>query len=336
MAEYAALARRIRAPLAADAGLTELVRYATLAANAHNTQAWRFHTGDGRVEIRPDLSRRTPVVDPDDHHLFVSLGCAAENLALAAEATGRRAEIAFAGTPPGAAAVVATLSPGPTRESDLFHAIPQRQCSRCEYDGRAVPTGDLRRLVEAAEEDGVSLLLVTDDARREEVLSCIIDGNTRQMTDPAFVQELKTWVRFNAREAAATGDGLYSAAIGAPSLPPWLGRLAFPWALRPGPENDRCARQVRSAAGLAVFVGERADPDHWMRVGRSYQRFALQATALGIRTAFVNQPVEVAGVRESLAALLQTGGRRPDLVVRFGYGSAMPMSLRRPVAQVIG
>jgi hypothetical protein len=27
--------------------------------------------------ILPDLSRRCPAVDPDDHHLFVSLGCAA-------------------------------------------------------------------------------------------------------------------------------------------------------------------------------------------------------------------------------------------------------------------
>ena len=27
-----------------------------------------------------DFSRRTPVVDPDDHHLFVSLGCATETL----------------------------------------------------------------------------------------------------------------------------------------------------------------------------------------------------------------------------------------------------------------
>lgn len=37
----------------------------------------------GQIEILPDVSRRTPVVDPDDRHLFIGLGCAAENLALA-------------------------------------------------------------------------------------------------------------------------------------------------------------------------------------------------------------------------------------------------------------
>ena len=56
---------------------------------------------------------------------------------------------------------------------------------------------------------------------------------------------------------------------------------------------------------------------------------------LGIRNAFLNQPVEVASVRPRLAQALGLGGRRPDLVVRFGRGPEMPRSLRRPVAAVL-
>jgi len=61
----------------------------------------------------------------------------------------------------------------------------------------------------------------------------------------------------------------------------------------------------------------------------------LQATALGLKYAFVNQPVEVARLRRQLAAYLGLGARLPDLVVRFGAGPELPKSLRRPVAQVI-
>ncbi len=75
----AALAEMTR-PLPAPADIVELLRYATLAANGHNTQPWRFRVGDHRVDILPDFSRRTPIVDPDDHHLYASLGCAAETL----------------------------------------------------------------------------------------------------------------------------------------------------------------------------------------------------------------------------------------------------------------
>ncbi len=74
---------------------TELVRYATLAPSSHNTQCWKFRLDDGAITILPDLARRCPAVDPDDHHLFVSLGCAAENLVVAAAALGLRAEPSF-------------------------------------------------------------------------------------------------------------------------------------------------------------------------------------------------------------------------------------------------
>jgi hypothetical protein len=64
----------------------ELVRCATLAPSSHNTQCWRFAIQPRSISILPDRSRRCPAVDPDDHHLFVSLGCAAENMVQAASA----------------------------------------------------------------------------------------------------------------------------------------------------------------------------------------------------------------------------------------------------------
>jgi transcriptional regulator with XRE-family HTH domain len=71
----------------AGAALTrELVHCATLAPSSHNTQCWKFAVEDKAITIRPDPARRCPAVDPDDHHLFVTLGCAAENLVQAAQA----------------------------------------------------------------------------------------------------------------------------------------------------------------------------------------------------------------------------------------------------------
>lgn len=58
----------------------ELVWYATLAANGHNTQPWKFAVQENQIEIHPDYSRRLPVVDPGDRELWISLGCALENL----------------------------------------------------------------------------------------------------------------------------------------------------------------------------------------------------------------------------------------------------------------
>jgi len=72
-----------------------------------------------------------------------------------------------------------------------------------------------------------------------------------------------------------------------------------------------------------------------MKVVRCFKRFALQYTVLGISTAMINQPVEVSAARSQFSAHLGLSGKRPHPVVRFGRGSGMPRSLRRPVSAVI-
>lgn len=331
-------ARALRHPstvVNGDQGLLirELVRYATLAPSSHNTQCWRFRIRDRSISIAPDLSRRCPVVDPDDHHLYVSLGCATENLAQAALAMGLRADAHF--DPAGDGNVAVSLGATPALASPLFHAIAERQCTRGDYDGKPISAAELRLLAQAGTGTGVRVQLMTERSAIERVLDFVVAANTAQMNDAAFVEELTTWIRFGTDEAIRSGDGLFAAATGNPAMPRWLGSRMMPLFFRPKSENDRYARQIRSSAGLAVFVSERSDKAHWIEAGRCYERFALQATALGIRNAFVNQPVEVGSVRPRFAAALGLTAGRPDLVVRFGRGPLMPMSMRRPVRAVL-
>jgi hypothetical protein len=311
----------------------ELVRCATLAPSSHNTQSWKFRLEEDAISVLPDLSRRTPAVDPDDHHLFASLGCAAENLIQAALANGlkgdMRVDLATAG------GIKVTLEPTKAVVSPLFQAIPERQCTRAEFDGKPLSAGELGLLERAGAGEGVRVLLLTEKTAMEKILEYVVEANTAQMNDPAFVEELKAWIRFGRGEAARTGDGLSSASFGNPSMPRWLGSLLFGVFFKPKSENDKYARQLRSSAGIAVFVSEVDDKAHWVEAGRCYERFALQSTALGIRNALLNQPVEVAALRPQFAAFLGVGGRRPDLVVRFGRGPRMPQSQRRPLQAVL-
>src|SRR3546814_6757564 len=124
--DYDASVASSRALLSEHPDSRELIRYATLAANGHNTQPWRFRLGTDRIDILPDLTRRTPVVDPDDHHLFASLGCAVENLALAAAARGRQTEeISF--NPEADGAVTFAFGNAAPVQSPLIDAIPDRK-----------------------------------------------------------------------------------------------------------------------------------------------------------------------------------------------------------------
>jgi hypothetical protein len=315
------------------AQLSELVRYATLAPSSHNTQCWKFRLEDRAISILPDLSRRCPVVDPDDHHLYVSLGCAAENLIQAAKAQGLWGQFTFNAS--GDGVVQIALEPSLTTVTPLFEAIPHRQCTRAEYDGKPLSPEEIKLLETIGKGNGVRVMMLTERAEMETVLDYVVQGNTTQINNNAFMKELKSWIRFNDQEAARTGDGLSGRTTGNPSIPRWLGNLLFKLLIRVQPENDKNTRYIRSSAGIAVFVSDVNDKAHWVEVGRCYERFALQATALGIRNAFVNQPVEEASLRPDFARALGLKSGRPDLVVRFGRGPEMPSSLRRPVEAVI-
>jgi len=328
----AMLADQLR-PFAAGPDMRELVRAATLAANNHNTQPWRYRIGSDRIDIVPDFSRRTPVVDPDDHHLFASLGAATENLVVAARHYGKATEVVLPG---GADDGITVHFTGDTSEaSPLFDAITERQSSRSTYDGSALAADTLNELATMTSVDGVDALVITETKRREDILEFVLAGNHAQLDDSTFRSELKSWLRFNAGAAARSGDGLLSAASGNPSLPDWLGPLMYDLTVKADGDNDKVAAQMRSSSGLMLFSAATDDPAGWVAAGRAYERFALAATNAGLRHAFVNQAVEVPAQRAQLQSYLGLRSRRADLIIRFGRGPTLPRSLRRRVDDVI-
>ena len=313
--------------------MLELVRYATLAANSHNTQPWLFKVETNKIIISPDFSRRCSAVDPDNHHLYASLGCASENIIHAAGAFGLKANISVNGDSD--KEIQLDFEPASSIKSDLFQAIPKRQCTRGIYEGKKVSTKELNILESIAQDDGISTKLLTNETHLETILEYVVEGNSAQMKDEAFMKELKDWLRFNSSSVMKHGDGLYAASSGNPNLPSWLGNIMFDIVFKEKTENEKYRDHIRSSAGVIAFISEENNIESWIKSGRSYQRFALQATALGLKHAFINQAVEVPKVRKQLAQYLNIGARRTDLLIRFGYGTELPKSLRRPINDVI-
>lgn len=317
--------------------LCNLVHYATLAPSSHNTQCWRFLVDPDQliISVIPDFQRSCPVVDPDDHHLYVSLGCAVENLVVAAKAHGYDVPKIDSSNPKNGIHV--QLQPGKTPVvTEFFQAIPHRQVTRCEYDGKPLCQKELDQLQEAGRGTGVRVILITDREKMDEVLEFIVAANTAQMSNAEFKHELLSWIRFNEKDAVGRGDGLFGKCTGNPAVPSFLGKAIFHLLVRPSSENQKIVQQVKSSAGFAVFVSEKDDPVHWVEAGRCYERFALKATAMGVRNAMLNQPIEESDVRPRFAKCLGlTETERPDLLVRFGKSPPMPISPRRHVEDVL-
>jgi hypothetical protein len=316
----------------------ELVRYATMAPSSHNTQCWKFESLEDSITVFPDLDRRCPVVDPDDHHLYVSLGCAVENLVVAAKAHGLAAKVDSSDPVHGIRIDLSQQKRDDARLLDdpLFRAISARQCTRGSYDGKDLTPRELEVLEDAGKGNGVRLNLLTTEADMKTIKMFATRASAAQLNDPSFKNELRSWLRFNDKEAKSMGDGLFGRCMGHPSAPRWIGGLIFDFGTTASAENRKMVDQIDSSAGVAVVVSDKDDPTHWVEAGRCYERFALTATSLGIHNAHLNMPVEVKAIRSEFKQALRLPDKsRPDLVLRFGRGSDLPKSFRRPIEDVL-
>ena len=311
--------------------MRELVRYATLAASGHNTQPWKFALLENAIEIHPDFARRLPIVDPADRELWISLGCALENLLVAARASGYAPEVTY---PDLADAIQVRLSADVTSGGPSFDAIPLRQNTRSQYDGQLVKPDVLDQLQAVPLEPGVGLRYALGPADLKTVLEYVYQGDLKQFADKAFQRELMHWLRFNKREALASLDGLYTGCTGNPEVPRWLGQMVVS-GTRPQQQADTDGRKLRSSAGAFVVASDSEGKTAWVRTGQVYERVALKMTSMNIRSAFLNQPIEVPDVRAQFQSAMRLGSALPQLLVRFGYADPMPRSLRRPVEQVL-
>ncbi len=326
----AALRRPLDLAATGPARLAELVRFATLAPNSHNTQAWLFAGDDAQITIAADPLRETPTVDPDRHHTFVSLGAAAQTLGIAATAYGLTATPTF---DPDSENITLALTPGATA-SPLLTAVPQRQSNRSAYDGTPLGPPDRAALMQSVAGSNAVLHLIDDPAQKATLRDLVIAGNAAQMDDPAFCAELLEWLRFSEHEATLTGDGLFAGCSGNPSMPQWLGGTLFPLVFRKKTETAKYREQIDSSPLLALLVSADDTPASWVETGRALARLTLQATALGLAHAHVNQAVEVPAQRAAVAATLSLTVGRPSILLRLGRAAPMPFALRRPVADV--
>lgn len=310
-----------------EARMQGIIRYATLAANGHNAQAWKFAVLPEAIEIHPDYSRRLAAVDPLDRELWISLGCALENLLIAARAGGYDHAVTY---PDASDSIRIRLAANAPEGGALFDAIPLRQSTRTEYDAKPLAAGALEKLDHMPLEDGIGI----HHANLAALSGYVHQATMQQYADLPFLKELTRWLRFDKKEALASFDGLYSKCTGNPGVPRWLGKF-FVNGAKPKEVADADVKKLNSSSGAIIISSASEHKADWVRAGQVYQRLALTMTSLNIKSAFLNQPIEVESVRSQVQIALSLGAARPQMLVRFGYSNAMPTSLRRPVEQVL-
>lgn len=342
-----------RTPIGVD-GMQDLVHAAVLAANAHNSQPWRFSLSDDSIDVHADLARRLGSFDPFLREMHQSLGCAIENLVQAAAARGLEACVeAMPAALPSTDTLAARvrLTPAATRRDrndDLVRAIAARHTNRSPYDKRRKLPPHLRdELLELATHPQVRLILF-DRSEMDPLAELIEHATERIGADDAMATDNSKWFRFHAADVQRRRDGLTLGANAPSALLAAAGRVVAPSATL---ANKSWVKNTRVQVETAALLGVIAVPDAHERelaieVGRLWQRAHLLLTARGIAAQPLNQPVEYADrecqltskhdARDALSHLIGHDRLQAGFVFRAGYATrqACP-SPRRALADVL-
>jgi hypothetical protein len=287
-----------------------LLQYAVLAPSTKNTQPWRFSIGENTIGVFADLTRCQPVADAGRRELYISLGCALENLLVASEQFAFRHEVSYfpQSTNEELAAVV-SFRPGGTpssyRAGITLASITARHTQHGPYRDEPVSEEVRQRLLHCCGALGLRVDLTDDSGIRSRVAELNLHADEMEFADPAFRKELGHWV----------GQGVF----GAPALFARLEGLVISRMNLGRAVGKRNAAMLSSAPLIGLISARTDDRTSQVWTGQALERLWLHATRIGIALQPMSQALEIPSLRAKLAQVIPEPGWIPEQVFRIGY-----------------
>jgi nitroreductase len=337
-----------------------LVRAAILAASPHNTQPWLFKISDSAIELHIDTQRNVGALDPFLREEHIGMGCALENLLLAAPANGYAATAELlpgklgpiAGEPKTQLLARVNLAAGKREESELYNAIPLRHTNRGPYDPRRAISPDFLDALRHVPDDcpDVKLFLFTAEADRKKIAEISSGANAEIYSDPDVQRGSERWMRTQWSSVQKYRDGLTIDAFGLPPLATAIAKMMsarmLRWAASRSTDNGYANLMLSAPLIGFIAVRDRYAQEQCLQAGRIWQRAHLFATARGLAARPCNEIVEMVdheralGRPASRVALLNEitadPAWQPTFVFYMGYAKLTAhASPRRPVQAVL-
>ncbi|MBS4729326.1 nitroreductase family protein [Mycobacterium sp. SM1] len=301
------------------------------APSVHNTQPWRWRVGDESLHLYADPGRRLPRTDPDCRDLMLSCGIALHHCVVALAALGWQAKIHRLPTPDEPehlAAVEVYRQPAHELDITLAAAIPRRRTDRRRYSSWPVPANAIVLMGARAARAGVMLRQIESLPRLQSIVAQAVWRHAR---DYDYLTELTTWSGRYASLAGVPARNTPAPDPAAP-LPPRL--FAGP-ALAQPPGTDPAADNA-----VVLALGTKDDsPLARLRAGEATSLVLLSATALGLASCPVTEPLQIPETRDAVRAEVFGMSGFPQMLLRVGWAPVnadpLPATPRRPLGDVV-
>ena len=304
---------------------------ATRAPSVHNTQPWRWRVGSESLHLYADHRLRLPSTDPDSRDLFLSCGIALHHCVVALAALGWQTKVHRLPNPAELehlAAIKVYRHPANEIDITLAAAIPRRHTDRRRYSAWSVPANYIALLGARAARTGVVLRQIEC---LPELRHIVAQSVRRHAADLDYLTELTTWSGRYASLAGVPARNTPEADPTAP-LPPRL----FAGPVLPQPDD------AEPADDNSVILALGTKDDSMMarlRAGEATSLMLLSATALGLASCPVTEPLEITETRDAVQIAVFGLTAIPQMLLRVGWApvnaDAVPPTPRRPLGDVV-
>jgi nitroreductase len=301
------------------------------APSVHNTQPWLWRVAENSVHLYSNRKLQLTSTDPDSRDLTISCGIALNHCNVAFAALGWLANAHRFPNPADNSHLAAIeLEQYPPTEVDiaLAGAIMQRRTDRRRYSARPVSAADISLMGARAARAGVMLRNVESLTRLSELVS---EAAYRHANSYQYLRELSIW---SGRYASQAGVPARSA----PRLDPatTIPRRAFA-----GPAlTEPPATAAADDGAVVLALGTRDDDDvARLRAGEATSAVLLTATALGLASCPITEPLEIKEIRDEVAADVFGTSGYPQMLLRIGWAPVnaepLPTTPRRALSDVV-
>ncbi len=302
-----------------------LLNYAVLAPSSHNTQPWKFNVSANEIEVFSDKTRWLTVADADQREFYISIGCALENLLIAAGHFGYVSEVQYfpEHNRTDLVAMVRLIPEGKLENEGpgLFQSILERHTNRQPYENRTIPDSDLR-LLNNTTENGFWLNVASDPKIKSEFRGLEVRADTIQYDNIEYKSELGYWL----------GQGV----MGPTGIQAKIAQFEVLF-LDVGKEQTRKDSDLlNNTPALGFITSSENDRTSQVKAGQLLERVWLTATASNIQIQPMSQALEVNETRAEMAKLVPDKGSYLQQTFRLGYAPPeTELTPRRPLKEVL-
>ncbi|OHA70450.1 MAG: hypothetical protein A3H01_00545 [Candidatus Wildermuthbacteria bacterium RIFCSPLOWO2_12_FULL_40_9] len=287
-----------------------VLRYAILAPSTHNSQPWLFKIESPECYIYYDPKLVLLEADPKTRDLYISIGCALENLILAATYFNI---FDFVGYGPFQNKYhLATVrfkdytGAGGEKNDLILGTITKRINARGLFSAETVPLNVINSVSSLAQEystHGINVHWVTDKKEVLELASLTAEGLKSAYHRSSFRKEMSRWMH---NSLTNSKDGLPGYALRMPLLVSFVLPILIKWFDLGWLLSKLNYKSLSSAPLVTIITATNNDTSTWLKVGRLAERIMLEFNSLNWRTSIFVAAIEMGDFHKEVQKIIDT------------------------------